>query len=142
MIGKDEMPHPYGADMMELSRRLGAVRDYFNHGSWQRKILCNAIEDLEGQEMAIQREELVNIKCGGMEPIETTVPQDNWKHRSKGMVCDTCMFYVSKVDDVRSQELPVGRCRRHAPTMSGWPVMFHNDWCGDHKLNEQTVEVE
>ena len=30
----------------------------------------------------------------------------------------------------------VGRCRRHAPTMNGYPVVFVQDWCGDHKLNE------
>jgi hypothetical protein len=30
----------------------------------------------------------------------------------------------------------LGRCRRHAPTMSGYPVVFKNDWCGDHKLDE------
>jgi len=27
-----------------------------------------------------------------------------------------------------------GRCRRHAPTMTGYPVVFENDSCGDHKL--------
>lgn len=31
----------------------------------------------------------------------------------------------------------LGRCRRHAPTMSGYPAVFVNDWCGDHKLNEE-----
>ena len=30
----------------------------------------------------------------------------------------------------------IGRCRRHAPTMSGFPVVFDTDWCGDHKLDE------
>jgi hypothetical protein len=30
----------------------------------------------------------------------------------------------------------VGRCRRHAPTMSGFPVVYEDDWCGDHKLDE------
>jgi len=30
----------------------------------------------------------------------------------------------------------VGRCRRRAPTMDGYPVVFTNDWCGDHKLDE------
>ena len=53
---------------------------------------------------------------------------DNWEHKTEGMVCETCMFFVPK----RSQK--VGRCRRHSPTMSGWPVMFVSDWCGDHKL--------
>ena len=30
----------------------------------------------------------------------------------------------------------IGRCRRHAPVMSGFPVMFEDDWCGDHRLDE------
>jgi hypothetical protein len=33
----------------------------------------------------------------------------------------------------------LGRCRRHAPTMSGYPVVFVNDWCGDHKLSEEAA---
>lgn len=59
--------------------------------------------------------------------------EDNWKHRSAGMLCKSCMYYAPKDPDV------VGRCRRHAPTMQGWPVMFPTDWCGDHKLNENMV---
>jgi hypothetical protein len=34
----------------------------------------------------------------------------------------------------------VGRCRRHAPTMNGYPVVYKYDWCGDHKLDE-TVTI-
>ena len=33
----------------------------------------------------------------------------------------------------------VGRCRRHAPRMTGHPVVYENDWCGDHKLDENKV---
>lgn len=55
--------------------------------------------------------------------------EDNWQHRSESMLCKTCMFYVPK-------KTKVGRCRRNAPTMSGWPVMFPTDWCGNHKLDE------
>lgn len=32
-----------------------------------------------------------------------------------------------------------GRCRRHAPTMSGFPAVFGHDWCGDHKLDETKI---
>lgn len=68
---------------------------------------------------------------------------DNWKHRSKNMCCTTCMWYITKavvVDDLEaSKEVEVGRCRRHGPTMSGWPVMFKGDWCGDHKLDETKI---
>ncbi len=54
--------------------------------------------------------------------------RDNWGNRSENMKCNTCMWYAPKQGN--------GRCRRHAPTMSGYPVVFSDDWCGDHKLNE------
>jgi hypothetical protein len=34
----------------------------------------------------------------------------------------------------------LGRCRRHAPTLAGYPVVFPTDWCGDHKLDEHKLE--
>lgn len=73
---------------------------------------------------------------------------DNWKHRSEGMKCKTCIWFVPKVvSEERKVErgyvpgsaivlYDMGRCRRHAPTMGGYPVVFVNDWCGDHRLDE------
>jgi hypothetical protein len=66
---------------------------------------------------------------------------DPWIHRSDNMKCRTCMWFVEKVAVPQvpqtSVGIPsVGRCRRHAPSMSGYPVVFANDWCGDHKLDE------
>lgn len=71
---------------------------------------------------------------------------DNWKHRSVSMRCGTCMFFVAKVPQV-STTVPagdstpgrLGRCRRHAPMLAGWPATFANDWCGDHKLDEEKL---
>ncbi len=72
-------------------------------------------------------------------------PADPWKHRSAGMKCATCMWWVAKplptslrgeVSPVLQQNGPLGRCRRHAPTMSGYPATYAADWCGDHKLDE------
>lgn len=60
--------------------------------------------------------------------------RDPWAHRSAKMVCQTCMWYLVKGDGGT-----VGRCRRHAPTMSGFPVVMRFDWCGDHKVNEESV---
>lgn len=77
-----------------------------------------------------------------------TGTSDPWAHRSEGMRCKTCMWFVPKrpaptpqPDGGTLQQLTidVGRCRRHAPTMNGYPVVFVNDWCGDHKLNENTL---
>ncbi len=41
----------------------------------------------------------------------------------------TCMFYKAK-------ESAVGRCRKNAPTINGWPDVSANDWCGQHKRNK------
>lgn len=65
-------------------------------------------------------------------------PADPWVHRSSGMRCRTCMFYARKESD-RPTMAEVGRCRRHAPTMGGYPAVFPSDWCGDHKLDETKV---
>lgn len=82
---------------------------------------------------------------------------DPWMHRSKGMKCRSCMFFVRKIIqnsyctyivngvDVGSkgEEIPtkLGRCRRHAPTMNGYPVVYDSDWCGDHKVDENKVNL-
>lgn len=56
---------------------------------------------------------------------------DNWIHKSESMLCKTCMFFV--------QRGIIGRCRERSPTLKGWPVMFPDDWCGAHKLDEQKL---
>lgn len=59
---------------------------------------------------------------------------DNWKHRGLKMKCATCIWYVEK------QATVLGRCRRHAPKLSGWPAVYETDWCGDHKISERCVD--
>lgn len=68
--------------------------------------------------------------------------RDPWVHRSANMRCRTCMYFVRKIA-AASEPQPgagvsgiLGRCRRHAPTMSGFPAVFEHDWCGDHKIDE------
>lgn len=65
---------------------------------------------------------------------------DPWIHRSQGMNCKTCMWFVEKQAATDRAEGAtfgaLGRCRRRAPTMSGFPAVFEMDWCGDHKLDE------
>ena len=65
-----------------------------------------------------------------------SIKEDPWKHRSSGMSCGTCMWFVLKEG---SKEPIIGRCRKNAPTNSGYPVVFINDWCGQHKLDETAV---
>ena len=65
---------------------------------------------------------------------------DPWQHRAANMRCRTCMYYEGY--DLLEQAVlkrEVGRCRRHAPTMSGFPAVFPNDWCGDHKIDEGRI---
>jgi hypothetical protein len=66
--------------------------------------------------------------------------QDPWRHRSDNMKCKTCMWFVEKqTSAVQREDRIIGRCRRHAPTMNGYPVVFSSDWCGDHKLDEEKL---
>jgi len=66
--------------------------------------------------------------------------KDPWKHRSRSVRCATCLWYVQKAKLEGSKNIaPIGRCRRHAPTMNGYPVVFETDWCGDHKLDENAL---
>jgi hypothetical protein len=62
---------------------------------------------------------------------------DPWKHRDTGMRCATCMFFIWK--EVEGKPKHLGRCRRHAPIMGGYPPVFGTDWCGDHKIDETKV---
>jgi len=77
--------------------------------------------------------------------------EDNWQHRGAGMKCVTCISFVVKekddvlvpkphsvteVQDEYDSSPALGRCRKHAPTMAGFPAVFETDWCGDHKLDE------
>jgi len=75
---------------------------------------------------------------------------DPWAHQSAEMRCRTCMWFVVKASDkpdvkagpdtlYPATQSKVGRCRRRAPTMSGYPVVFEDDWCGDHKLGKNSI---
>ncbi len=65
-------------------------------------------------------------------------------NRRSGLKCSTCMWFSIKVQSSPSAPAsPVfGRCQRHAPTISGYPAVFGGDWCGDHKLDENKLEVQ
>lgn len=66
---------------------------------------------------------------------------DPWSGRQTGMKCRTCIWFVAKeqISAIKPDALVVGRCRRHAPTMGGYPVVFVNDWCGDHRVDENKI---
>jgi len=55
------------------------------------------------------------------------------------------MWFVPKAVNKAEIGAPLydmGRCRRHAPAMGGYPVVFVNDWCGDHRLDENKFYQE
>lgn len=66
--------------------------------------------------------------------------RDPWRDREIQMKCTRCMWFIEKVP-TQGPTNPriVGRCRRHAPTVGGFPVVYGNDWCGDHRVNEETI---
>ena len=75
--------------------------------------------------------------------------EDPWIHRSEYMKCRTCMWFVEKqkgpIDPLASTARPaqkLGRCRKRAPTLNGYPAVFKSDWCGDHKLDENKLGDE
>ena len=55
------------------------------------------------------------------------------------------MWFVPKIAilsgtiDTPNPVYNIGRCRRHAPSMGGYPAVFVNDWCGDHRLDENKI---
>lgn len=67
---------------------------------------------------------------------------DKWD-RKTDFGCSSCMFYVPKKQHSTSGDPTApsceGRCRRHAPTMKGYPVVFLEDWCGEHKRGSNPV---
>ena len=63
---------------------------------------------------------------------------DPWAHRSKGMRCETCMWFVFKATE-NEKPVHLGRCRKNAPTMKGFVPVFGTDWCGEHRLDENRV---
>lgn len=74
-----------------------------------------------------------------MEEIKRNGGFDPWMHRSAGMSCRSCMWFVEKSPTDQTAIAVVGRCRRHAPSMGGYPVVFPTDWCGDHRLDENKL---
>ena len=69
---------------------------------------------------------------------------DPWVHRSAGMRCSSCVWFLKKAREPKDAQNPqsdieVGRCRRHAPSMGGYPVVYTTDWCGDHRIDENKV---
>lgn len=60
---------------------------------------------------------------------------DKWD-RKTDFCCASCAYYAPKNPGI-------GRCRRHAPTMAGYPVVYpYNDWCGDHRVGDNPYKAD
>lgn len=60
---------------------------------------------------------------------------DKWD-RKTNFNCESCRYYVPKKAYGDNQ----GACRRNAPTLKGYPVVYGNaDWCGEHKIGSNPV---
>jgi hypothetical protein len=73
---------------------------------------------------------------------QANMQADPWVNRAAGMRCKTCLWFVKKEPTNHLSHIgqhEVGRCRRHAPTMGGYPVVYMTDWCGDHRLDENKI---
>jgi hypothetical protein len=103
-----------GEDALERSKQERAIADLLKEGKLSRP-------DTAIREAA--------------EGMPKAYLEDPWIHRSLGMrcrTCRTCMWFVTK----HGLRFHLGRCRRNAPTMNGYPVVTVYDWCGEHKLDE------
>ncbi len=70
-------------------------------------------------------------------PSPFQIHEDGWQGRAESMTCMSCMYFVPKGEP--GSIINLGRCRRRAPTLNGWPAVFKGDWCGDHKLDENRL---
>jgi hypothetical protein len=59
---------------------------------------------------------------------------DKWD-RKTDFCCATCYCYAPKDNEK-------GRCKRNAPTMKGFPVVYgKHDWCGEHKVGTNPTKI-
>jgi len=67
------------------------------------------------------------------------VISDPWAGRFEEMRCQTCVNFCPKGNVVSMIKGQFGRCRRNAPTMKGFSIVWGKDWCGEHRLDENKI---
>ncbi len=72
---------------------------------------------------------------GGFTPVDKSFEETAVEASIHG----TAIRKVSDNAETPTPQPQLGRCRRRAPTMNGYPAVFENDWCGDHKLDENKL---
>lgn len=130
---------PTGDLLIDSEPRIGGVVRVAAEGFADKVGAIRVVLDLQPSQVARAIEALREAQPKVDAPSDKTDPAapDPWVHRSKRMRCSSCMWYVTKGEN----NSILGRCRRHAPTMGGYPVVFVSDWCGDHKMDETAPEA-
>ena len=59
---------------------------------------------------------------------------DNPRINTNATVCKNCRWFL------RKQDTPVGRCRKYASIMDGFPGVMEDDWCGDFRLEHREAK--
>ena len=62
---------------------------------------------------------------------------DKWD-RKTNFSCDSCMFLVPRGQLLTSGK-EVCNCKRHPPVKGEYPIVFKDDWCGEHKIGSNPV---
>jgi hypothetical protein len=122
----------------EPPRKDDTVKEDFVWQAWNNCVCPNhdmGIFPVEGVDYC----ERCGCRINPIQPHLTDASTDNWKHRAVAMLCASCMWYVPKPKVVGLEAADLGRCRKSAPTLDGWPAVFATDWCGDHKIDEEKV---
>ena len=84
---------------------------------------------------------LILLSCAGIRPCVKEQRKENLRIQAE----EKFDPWKIEKEDYEGSEKPmlksgkVGRCRCHAPTMRGFPVVWSQDWCGDHKLDENRI---
>jgi hypothetical protein len=121
--------------------RNGAARPAFEPATEAGAPLEKLLDAPPAEELVVDHRKHPNYAPPAHVPI-AGAQADPWRDRSAGMRCKSCMWFVPKVpNSIKTHPLQwdLGRCRRHAPAMTGFPVVFVNDWCGDHRVDENRV---
>lgn len=128
--GKQEMTGPSDWKRGDIIRRANGTEYWYNGFAPDAGDVNLALEAM-AKNTAPAHAALDRTSAALGQLIKEVEAADPWQHRGKNMRCSTCMWFAVKAGHI-------GRCRRHAPTLNGYPVVYKSDWCGDHKLNEAT----
>ncbi len=130
------------ADIMILLHPEYPVQKLFYDGDTGWTINDLLYLQVKGCEIEMNSADKVVCESAVCDKLGAAYPQDNitpdpWKNRNMSMKCRTCMWFVLKeLATIYPAHDRLGRCRRRAPSMNGYPAVFETDWCGDHKLDE------